>query len=307
MYLGGGSLSTEFIGRQGAITPSKNSSGLMGFQDEAKPPREKPWIQKRACTLHLQTIGSRCEVDLEFKNGKFRVVSNWPERKKDMTEGEAADDFQHQYRDRLQAMKLNRYEASELRKGLDNLKREESPPDVTARGLLLDEYERLHDTIIKDLSETSDPQILFERSLRSLDRLERFRFVIDNLLETVKRDDSLNNILQTYYDVGLITRRANDPTLPTEKRVNPWPWNRSAGDFLRKIMRGLKKLALTLFEILVNALKAIPRLAEIEIRPNVGISGPFPTIQFDFDLKAKGITIHELFEALAGSLDEKPE
>jgi hypothetical protein len=151
-----------------------------------------------------------------------------------MTEGDAANDFQHQYRDRLQAIELNRYEASELRKGLYNLKREESTADVTARGLLLDEYERLHDTIIKDFSETSDPQIIFERTLRSLDRLERFRFVIDNLLETVKRDESLNNILQTYYDVGLISRRADDPTLPTKKQMSPWPWNRLRATFSEK-------------------------------------------------------------------------
>jgi hypothetical protein len=212
-------------------------------------------------------------------------------------------DFRHQHGDALQTIKLNRFEvAGELRKEFAN---QELPPGaVPAREALLVEYESLHDEVIEDLTMDSlDPELVFKRAARSLERVESFRFLTDNLFEAVKHDESFNDTIKNYRHLSLFPSPTGGSALPDDKRNSPWILNRFVGGFLKKLRKGLKKLALALIELLINALKVIPRFEEIEITPSVGFAGPFPTVSFDIALKAKGIAVHELFETLMGSLD----
>src|SRR5215472_190568 len=131
----------------------------------------------------------------------------------DSTESASADDFRHHCEDCLKMIQLNRHETVEdLQNELSDAQK--ASLNVTARKALLDEYNRLHKGIIDrlkpELETTPDPEIIFKRALLSLDRLERFRFVVHNLLDAVKEDQSLNNRLMIYRDLGLIGQEWKD-------------------------------------------------------------------------------------------------
>lgn len=208
-----------------------------------------------------------------------------------MAQQDTSEEFRHEYADAVKAVKLNRFEVTEeLRKDLG------TGDGSQAREALVVTWNSLNDEIANDLSlEVADAEIAYKHALRSLERVQACRFLIENLLEAIKRDESLNNTVKNYQNLGLFPESPG--LLPEEKRNSPWPWRAGGGAFLKKIMKGLKKLALILIELVVNAVKAIPRFVEIEIRPHIGVVGPFPTLTFDFGLQAKG-TIRELFEAL---------
>jgi hypothetical protein len=129
--------------------------------------------------------------------------------------------------------------------------------------------------------------------------VQQFRFVVDNLLESVKRDDSLQNSVTRYVDLGLLDFPTTN--FEEEKRNSPWGSNFRSGRYLRRMMNGLRKVALTVIEIVMNAVKLIPKLVEITPDLVIGWTGPSPNISLSFDLEADSISIHDLFNALKGA------
>lgn len=206
--------------------------------------------------------------------------------------------FQHSYRDGLQDLELNRAQNEEDLK--DALSAAVVLPD--AHRILYEQYSKMIRAVIKDLTlEKPDPDLVLQRGLRALNRVEQFRFLLENLLEAVKRDTSLQNSLRLYGSLGLHDFPVAN--LSEETRQSPWPFNPNSGRLLRKLWDRLRKAALTLMEIVTNAIKVIPKLVSIKPQPSIGLSGPFPTFSLQFDLEAESITIHELFHELKGSLE----
>jgi hypothetical protein len=209
------------------------------------------------------------------------------------------DDFLHQHRDALKSIQLNAYENKA------ELERAPNDPLHTAQRMLVHEYEKMVTKIAEDLKRASpEPEMVLEHSTRGLHRVDRCRHLLENLLEAVKRGESLNNTLDEFGRLDLAEKASASSPLGIEKATSPFLWNLGAGRFLRRMLRRLKKLALTLIELVVNAVRAIPRFVSIHPKPSLGFAGAFPTLSFEFDLEAEPITIHELFHALEGTLDE---
>jgi hypothetical protein len=55
-------------------------------------------------------------------------------------------------------------------------------------------------------------------------------------------------------------------------------------------------------ELVANAVKVVPNFVSLKPKPSIGLAGPFPTFDLQFDLEAESLTIHELFHDLIGSL-----
>ncbi len=205
--------------------------------------------------------------------------------------------FQHSYRDGLQDLELNQAQ-NEV-----DLKAALSQPDESPRAhlILLEQYDKMISAVIKSLTlERPDPDLVLRRGLSALNRVEQFRFLLENLFEAVKRDNSLQNSLIRYGSLGLLDFTVSD--LSEETSQSLWPSNPGSGLLLRNLWDRLRKAALTIMEIVANALKVVPKLVSIKPKPSIGLSGPFPTFSLEFDLEAESITIHELFHELKGSL-----
>ena len=203
----------------------------------------------------------------------------------------AEEMFTHMYDDALSDL--------ELQRSVEDL---DSPgqEDTAATKLLRDEYRGLVDSVAKSLKmEKPDAEIVLRKAFEALNRVERFRWLVENLVEAVKRDDSLNNSVKRYGSLGLIEGCAT--TLPDEERESPWPWNPGSGRFLRKLWDKLERVALTVMELVVNAIKVIPKLVALKPKPSIGLSGPFPTFSLSFDIEAESIPLHELFKDLRGA------
>jgi hypothetical protein len=209
------------------------------------------------------------------------------------------EQFDHTLRDGVQALKL-------IRSDTDiELKSEASQSDaVPSHRVLLEEYRDTIHGVIEGFSVPgAEPEEVFRAGMKSLARLEDLRFLLCNLLEAIKRDDSLQNSLARYQVLGLLSKESEGVDLPEEVRQSEYRSNNGSGRLLRRLWQRLRKAALYVMEIVANAIKVIPKLMSIRPKPSIGLAGPFPTFDLQFELEAESITIHELFHDLAESIE----
>jgi hypothetical protein len=207
------------------------------------------------------------------------------------------EQFRHSYYDGIAAVERNQLENEVELKTVAA-----GAAEPLSKRILLEKYGETSRKVLESLKpQVADAEAVVRGGLKALEHVEELRFLLDNLIEAVKRDDSLHNALKRYQELGLVQHSAL--TEVTEETKNsPWLWNRDAGRFLRGLWQRLRKLALVVMELLVNAIKVVPKFASLKITPSIGVTGPFPTLHLQFGLEAEPVTIHELFHDLFGSL-----
>jgi hypothetical protein len=152
-----------------------------------------------------------------------------------------------------------------------------------AQVMLSEKYFDMLGEIGNELRSTreDDPKAVFASGVVSLEKIEAFRFVLQNLLEAVKEDRSLQDSLAHYGQIGLLdgvsSRRA-------DTRNSPWASNDDAGRFVRGLWKGLKKVALAVMEIMTHAVKAVPRW--VAFKPSIGLAGMFPSFHLELDAES---------------------
>jgi hypothetical protein len=202
-----------------------------------------------------------------------------------------AEEFVHFHSDGVRNLKL-------LRANLDRVVHPDPVsylPDT--HSVVKRECEGVIDEVIGLLPEKMEAKEALAQGLVALERVDDLRFLLDNLIEAVKRDASFQNSLQLFGQLGLAGATIN---FPEEKRNSPFASSGGAGRLLRGLWKWLKKVALTLMEIVTNAIKASPKWVSLKPKPSIGLAGAFPTFSLEFELEAESITLHDLFEQLTG-------
>lgn len=178
-------------------------------------------------------------------------------------------------------------------------------PNVVKEALQND-LEHLFDDIIRDVSPTGtpDPRAVMNKALAGLSKVEAKSFVLQNLLEAIKTgigSESINvtKILQGYNRLGLTTI---DLGVPGTEKVLQYQADGAKIDGFGKFIRGLLKkafkIALTLIEIIKNAVKKV--FGSVGIKPIIGVTGAFPSLSFQ--LEVENLTTAEFFEVLRASI-----
>lgn len=134
------------------------------------------------------------------------------------------------------------------------------------------------------------PEAMLRAGLDAMDIVEAKRFVLNNLLEALKRGDKVTAVFKRFQDLGLLSHAT-----PGAKPASI----SSDADVIRDLQKGrglLKRIGLATAQIATNAFRSIPKYVEIE--PSISIVGFVPVLTFA--LKGKGVTVHDLYETLKG-------
>jgi hypothetical protein len=129
---------------------------------------------------------------------------------------------------------------------------------------------------------------VFRNGLEAMELIDAKRFVIDNLLEGLKRGEDPATLVDRFRKLGLLSNPSAtgiQPTIPSDADV--------PSEFIESKSM-LKRWGLAVAQIVVNAIRTIPKFVEIE--PSISFVLGVPALSFA--LKGKGMSIHELFEAL---------
>jgi hypothetical protein len=230
--------------------------------------------------------------------------------------------FQHAYQDALQALDRNRLANESELHAAEARDRSMAPPDTEApkrraqrvlhdiynakiRGVLSTvssgRQDSCNDETDRSEPERPDPEIIVGRTLRALHQIEDFRSLLANLLEAVKRGDSLLNSLAAYQAIGLVETKNFDDDLK-DIQQSPWHSSLGAGRFLRKMLRKLAEAALIVMRLVLAAIQSAARFVSLKPKPSIGLAGPFPMLNLQFDLDVESVTIHDLFEDLINAV-----
>jgi hypothetical protein len=136
--------------------------------------------------------------------------------------------------------------------------------------------------------ENVDAERAFRGAIDAMGLVEARQFVLANLLEGLKRGEKAEALVTRFRQLGL---RGPQPPATEEEYINS---DANITEDVTKGMGVLKRTGLALAQLTVNALRTIPKFVEIE--PSLSLIGPLPVLTFA--LKGKGMSIHELFEAL---------
>lgn len=168
--------------------------------------------------------------------------------------------------------------------------------------LIMNELKTTIDDILTDLGEETSPEKILSKALSCLNKVEQKRFLMENLIEGVKRGENLGDLTKRYEHLGLMTRNENKdsegkilaPPAPVTPIINARN-SPNTGGFLMGIFTGvLRNVARRLMAIVTVAIRSIPHF--VKIVPIVGIAGVFPTLSFSFE--ADDMSLQDLWELL---------
>jgi hypothetical protein len=186
---------------------------------------------------------------------------------------------------------------------------EEASENQTQK-LLLNQHQGFLKSLLNNLKKEPkpDPASVFKKALGALSEIEKERFLRENQLEAIKRGESLSEIAERYnalklssLEVSNIPREAPPSAESTKEVPNPPASSMAAGNLLQRLLARLKKVSVKVMQLLVNAMKVIPKF--VGIKPSVGFSGPFPSLSFQIDLEAQPLTLFELFQDLTAGFE----
>jgi hypothetical protein len=162
------------------------------------------------------------------------------------------------------------------------------------------------DTYMAPKRQSPDPEAVLREGVAKLGDVDKLNLILSNLLEGLKRGDSLGKMLERLSQLGLFPqRRIPKKNEPTDEK--PPPVKEQSGNFLYNALGGAKKVALSLMHIVKNALLAIPRFVKFSPQVHIGlVMGVLPTISFGFKVEPDGISLHELYEVLRKGVGGSP-
>jgi hypothetical protein len=171
--------------------------------------------------------------------------------------------------------------------------------------ILFKEFNRLLSDLQEELNSTNpEPELIMKKGILAIKKIDDFRFNLENLIEGIKGDRSLQNLMIDFKELELFEWNVEGLEKENEEdKKSPWPLNLGTGKTIKRLLNWLKKIAFILMEIVANAIKAIPKFMAIKPKPAIGLSGPFPTFSLQFELEAESMTIHELFRELKGAIE----
>jgi hypothetical protein len=146
-----------------------------------------------------------------------------------------------------------------------------------------------------------DPESVLKQSMSKLNDANRLELIVGNLLEGLKRGESLDALVARLRKLGLAPgETATQSSQATvHAKLDDVHVQQSDGGFLYRALGKARKIGITLWRMSVNAIKTIPSFVKLKPKPTFGFVGPIPTFSLTFELEPEGATLHELWELLS--------
>ncbi|HLO18750.1 MAG TPA: hypothetical protein VK206_28220 [Anaerolineales bacterium] len=172
---------------------------------------------------------------------------------------------------------------------LENLKLKLQTDQVPELAALDESLTNTLNNILERLAKPGQlsPQEIFKEALKLIPEVDAKRFLIENLLEDLKRGGNMPDIAQRYHTLGLL----NQPEVSNAQPTNPVI---KLGEKLINRKRSWGKVGAFLCQFAINALRVISKSVEIE--PQLLIVGGIPSIGFTF--KGSGLSFDDIIQTL---------
>jgi hypothetical protein len=148
-------------------------------------------------------------------------------------------------------------------------------------------------SVLYALRSEQEPEKVFAAAIGGLNRVEQEQFILENILESLKRGDELSAIMDRFQSLGLFETNLV-PDAPPPSPVDQ-------GSFLMRLRMKLGKSAMVLAKVALSAARAAGKF--VDVVPVVGFVGPVPTISLQ--LQPKGASVDEVLELVMGIIEQR--
>lgn len=185
------------------------------------------------------------------------------------------EEYAHLYEDGLKNIEIEKGKLLEAKQEV-NL----GPLDTDLMSTLTSIFEKL------SAAQERGPEEAFKTALEATNAVDAKRFILENLLEGMKRDNQANiqQLITRYQELGLLSKDS-PPISPTLT-----PLQGTIALVERKSI--LERFGIAVAQLGIATFKAIPKFVEVE--PGLTFVGPIPCLSFN--LKGKAINGYEILE-----------
>jgi hypothetical protein len=136
--------------------------------------------------------------------------------------------------------------------------------------------------LAQQLRLAKEPAVALKVAMDGMDGLDQKRFLLTNILEALKTGKNLAQTLRQYKKLGLIDiaepdQGATSPTA-TPTTYTELPFQSGFARACQRIHRGMNQSAAKLSAVSINAVSAIPKLADVEV--GLALCGGIPSLTF---------------------------
>jgi hypothetical protein len=192
-----------------------------------------------------------------------------------MSEPLSLEEFAHLYEDGLKNLEIEKGKLLEVKQ---EIKLE--PLDTDLMSTLTSIFEKL------SAAQERGPEEAFKTALEAINVVDAKKFILENLLEGMKREDNvtIQQLMTRYQKLGLLSE--DPPPIPP----NQPPLQKTIALVERKSI--WERVGIAVAQLSLVAFKAIPKFVDVE--PSLTFIGPIPCLSFN--LKGKAINGYEILE-----------
>jgi hypothetical protein len=175
----------------------------------------------------------------------------------------------------------------------------EKDPQISGlQKALQEDILNLFKEIKTDVQADVSAEVTFKSAFGSLDKLEQKRFVLDNLLERLKKGETPARVLHRFQNLGLIDLKSVetkwDEYIKLESGEAERPSSSGWGKFIKRQISNLRRFGATVGILACSAFKTLPKF--LKIVPAISFLGPIPLITFN--LGGEDLNLQELLDTI---------
>lgn len=164
--------------------------------------------------------------------------------------------------------------------------------------------------VLTTLRSEREPDRVFAAAMRGLTKIQQEQFILENILEAIKRGEDLTDIMNRFERLGLLpegvaasgaqTNQETGETPATDPGRDQGEIAGQDGGFFMGVRKKLGRSSMLLANVALNAARAAGKF--VEVVPVIGFTGPFPTVSLQ--LQPKGASLDDLFEVVMDILEQ---
>lgn len=145
--------------------------------------------------------------------------------------------------------------------------------------------------ILDELRAKREPDQVFTIALRGLANMQQEQFILENMLEALKRGKKLDDTMKRYGQLGLLPAQQTTPSSsPRMSQEDESKAYNGSGNFFMRLKKKLGRSKMILTKVSMKAAEVAKTVGKFaEVVPIIGFVGPIPTVSLQLQPKGVGL------------------
>jgi len=163
---------------------------------------------------------------------------------------------------------------------------------------MIDHLSAIMMEMLSTVRKENEPDKVFAAAMQGLNKMQQEQFILENILESLKRGENLPEVMSRFNKLGLVKNQEDAAPVNIADNESAAPYSRQ-GSFFMNLGKKIGRSSMILTKLAWAAAKAAGKF--VEVVPVIGFVGPVPSVSLQ--LKPKGASVDELIELVMEILE----